>query len=271
MWRSSRLISVLLALSCSTQAQAAWLQSRGETLIISSLSSYGSDARYDDFGARGPDRGYRKRELSFYGVYGLTDSLTIGAQPGFYELRAHNANTTGRQRMRGLSHVDLFVRTSILTGDYWIVSGQALVKLPGTKAVDREPLLENASRDAEARLLFGRSGWLARETLSLDYFLSIEAGYRYRDRRAADQWRADATFGIHPWQNYQIILQSFNMIAAQQGGESDPTDYDLYKAQLSVVRSLPHGMALQLGGFSEYAGRNTGAGQALFMAVWTRF
>jgi protein XagA len=252
-------------------AQAAWLQTKGEGLIISSLSSYHSDARFDSFGLRSDGRGYDKQELSVYGVYGLTEKLTLGAQPSFFRLRATNANRVGHEGMRGLSQVELFVRTSLVAADYWILSGQALLKLPGPRAVDREPLLENASRDAEVRLLLGRSGRLARRFLNLEYFSSIEAAYRARYRRSADQWRADAAFGVRPLQNYQIIVQSFNILSSRSPDDSDPTAYDLFKAQVSVVRDLPYGMAVQAGGYSEYAGRNIGAGKALFMAVWYRF
>ena len=173
--------------------------------------------------------------------------------------------------MFGLLYIELFARTRILVGDFWIVSAQVLVKLPGARPVDREPLLESASRDMETRLLFGRSGRFAKKLLNVEYFSSIEAGYRARDRRAADQWRADATFGFRPFQKYQIILQSFNTVSVRGTDDSDPTVYDLYKAQISLVRDLPHNMGLQAGWFTEYAGRNTGAGNALFMAVWSRF
>lgn len=255
----------------SAQAHAAWLQSRGETLIISSLSNYSADARYDASGHRVQDSVYRKQELSFYGVYGLMDGVTLGAQPSLVRLRTRPTAGAARESARGLSNVEIFARIRILVGDYWILSSQALVKLPGPRAVDREPLLENPSRDIEGRLLFGRSGRLASQFLNFEYFSSFEAGYRARDRQAADQWRGDATFGFRPARNYQIIVQSFNTISSQDTDGSDPTAYDLYKAQISLVRDLPYGMAVQAGGFTEYAGRNTGAGNALFVSVWTRF
>ncbi len=261
----------MLVWVCSAQAQAAWLQSKGETLFISTLSNYSSDARFDALGHRAQDNAYRKQELSLYGVYGLMDGVTLGAQPVFFRLRARPGDGAARESVRGLSSMEMFARIRILVGDYWILSSQALVKLPGARAVDREPLLENASRDIEGRVLFGRSGRLARQFLNLEYFSSFEAGYRARDRHAADQWRGDATFGFRPAQDYQIIFQSFNTISVQNPDGSDPTAYDLYKAQISLVRDLPHGLAVQAGGFTEYAGRNTGAGNALFVSVWTRF
>lgn len=271
MWRGVTGFIGLLAWIYSAPAPAAWLQTRGSGLLISTLSDYRADARFDDFAVKAPDRAYRKQELSLYGVYGLTDGLTLGAQPSFYHLKVRPGAMAERQGMLGLSHIELFARSRLLAGDFWIVSAQALVELPGARPVDREPLLESASRDVEARLLYGRSGRFVKNFLNLEYFSSVEAGYRARDRRAADQWRADATFGFRPSQKYQIILQGFNTISASGADGSDPTAYDLYKAQISLVRDLPHNMALQAGWFTEYAGRNTGAGNALFMAFWSRF
>lgn len=261
----------MFALGCGAQAQAAWLQSKGDTLIISSLSNYSADARFDTLGRRAPDAAYRKQELSFYGVYGLMDRLTIGAQPSFYRVHARSVSGANRQSMYGLSNVEIFARGSILKGDYWILSGQVLGKIPGARGADREPLLENASRDLEARLLFGQSGRFVKQLLNLEYFSSIEAGYRARDRQNADQLRAEATFGVRPLRKYQIIFQSFNVLSLQSPDGLDPTAYDLYKAQLSVVRELPNNLSVQVGGFSEYAGHNTSAGNALFIAIWSRF
>jgi len=255
----------------SAPAWAAWLQTKGEGLIISSLSSYHSNARFDRLGLRSPGRDYRKQELFLYGEYGLADRLTLGAKPVFFRLRTDNLNRAGQQGMKGLSQVELFARTRIFVGDFWIVSAQALVKIPGANSFDREPFIEAPSRDLEGRILFGRSGRLARQSLNLEYFSSIEAGYRVRDRNAAGQWRADATFGVRPVQKYQIIVQSFNILSSRGPDDSDPTAYDLFKAQISAVRDLPHGMALQAGVSSEFSGRNIGAGNALFLAVWSRF
>ena len=260
-----------LAGACLTQANAAWLQSKGASLIISTLDSYSSDARFDALGRRAPATGYHKQELSVYGVYGLSDALTLGAQPRFFRLAGPSGAGGGRRYTSGLSQLELFVRARILAGDYWIVSTQALVKIPGARAFDREPLLQSSSRDFEGRLLFGHGGWLPSQLLRLKYFTSFEAGYRLRDRNAADQWRADATFGVDPFENYQIIFQSFNTVSAGRRNSAGSSSYDVYKAQISIVRNLPRRMALQFGGFTELAGRNTGAGNAMFVAVWSRF
>ncbi len=266
-------IGVICALSwvCQAPAQAAWLQSKGASLIISSLSSYRADKRFDAVGLRTDAGDYRKQELSIYGVYGVSDGLTLGAQPAFFRLSNKTGPGATKTHMKGLSFVELFARAGLFKGDYWILSTQALVKIPGSGAFDREPVRESASRDLEGRLLFGRSGRLPPQLLNLEYFSSFEVGYRLRDRNAADQWRTDATFGVDASRNYQILLQSFNSISQDRRAGESSSDYDIYKAQISIVRKLPWRTAVQFGGLIELSGRNTNAGQALSMALWSRF
>ncbi|MSP41796.1 MAG: hypothetical protein EXR08_00275 [Alphaproteobacteria bacterium] len=165
MLRGAGAVVALCAGFYSMQAQAAWLQTKGEGLIIGSVSTYHSHVRFDRQGLRSAGRKYNKQKLSVYGVYELTGRLTVGAQPSFFQVRTENGISSGRESMQGLSQIDLFARTRIAAADYWILSGQALLKFPGPRAVDREPLLENASRDAEARLLLGRSGRAAGQAI----------------------------------------------------------------------------------------------------------
>lgn len=255
----------------SAQAHAAWPQPKGETLIISTLSIYQAKARFDALGRRSPAGDYRKQELSVYSVYGLTGELTLGVQPDFVSVRARPGPDKGRKTVNGLSNIEFFLRQQLFTSEGWVISAQGLIKLPGARPFEREPLLEKRSRDAEGRLLIGNSGRLGKHLLDLEYFSSIEAGYRARGKGASGQWRAGAAFGVRPWPAYQLVVQSFNIVSAKAPDDFDPDRYDLYKAQVSLIRSLPNGMAVQAGGYSEYAGRNIGAGSALFIALWARF
>lgn len=252
-------------------AEAAWPQPKGELLIISTLSDYSAKARFDATGVRAQAARYHKQELSFYSVYGVSDALTLGAQPVFVRVRARSAIGGGQESADSLSHIELFGRQRLFSGVGWVFSAQALVKLPSPGAVEREPLLESSNRDFEARLLSGRSGSSGKRLFNLEYFSTLEAGIRLRDHGAADQGRLDATFGLRVWPGYQFIAQSFNTVALHPGNGQDASAFDLYKAQISILRDLPKGMAVQIGGFSEYAGRNISAGNAFFLAVWSRF
>lgn len=256
---------------CQEPAQAAWLQSKGSSLIISSLNNYHSNKRFGADGLRADVGGYQKQELSIYGAYGISNGLTLGAQPSFFRLSNTPRSGATKAHMKGLSYVELFARAGLFMGDYWILSTQALVKIPGSGAFDRDPVRASASRDLEGRLLFGRSGRLPSQLLNLKYFTSYEAGYRMRNRNAADQWRADATFGAHLTGNYEILFQSFNTISVDRRAGELSSAYDIFKLQVSVVRELPRGVAIQFGGLSEISGRNTSAGHALVMAIWSHF
>ncbi len=260
-------VLAVLAGLAAAPAHAAWPQPRGEALIITSLSSYRTNNRFDEFGLRAPGHGYHKQELSVYGVYGLTGYLTLGAQPVYAKIDAKRTAGTASERTSGLTSIELFARQRIVTGGNWILSAQALVKLPGTLDAGREPLVETSNKDAEGRLLYGSSGRL----FGREYFSVAEAAFRARSNGTSDQIRADATFGIRPWPKWQLIAQNFSTIAITQRQSAGPENFDLYKAQLAILYDLPRGRSIQLGGFSEYAGRNTGAGYGLFVALWSRF
>lgn len=255
----------------SPQALAAWTQPRGEGLVITTLSTYHADARFDALGRRADAGGYEKQELSVYGVYGVTGALTLGAQPVLTRVHARSALGGRREAMFAVSHAELFARQRILSGENWVFSAQGLVKIAGGNAVDREPLLESSHRDLEGRLLYGQSGRTGRYLFDLEYFSSLEAGLRARSNGAADQWRADAAFGVRFREHYQLIGQSINSISLREAEASDAGSFDLYKAQVSLVRDLPERVSVQVGAAHEYAGRNISAGDTLFIAIWSRF
>lgn len=257
----------LLSASDMEPAFAAWPQPRGELLTITTLTAYQADTRFNATGQPAETGDFRKQELSLYAAYGLSEKLTLGAQPNLVRVQARPLAGARKRSRTGLSNIELFARYALRTGEGWIVSAQALTKLPGPTATEREPLLESDNRDIETRLLFGQSGLV----WGREYFRSVEAGYRFRSAGASDQIRVDITAGFRPWPRWQIIGQSFNIVSTRRGNGSDPTEFDLYKAQLSLLRDLTPRAALQVGGYTEYAGRNIGAGDALLASVWLRF
>lgn len=266
-WRLLGLAFALHVCASPSSSIAAWTQLKGEGLIISTLSDYKADARFDALAGRAPSVEYRKLELSIYGVYGVTDALTLGAHPTLARLRTASFAGSGTQSKTGLSDIELFARQRLIAGDGWVVSAQGLIKLPGPHAIDRDPLISATSQDIEGLLLFGRSGRL----FEREYFSSLEAGFRARSNGAAGQLRADAAFGVRLWPSWQWIAQSFSYISTGRRSNLDPGDFDLYKAQLSILHTLTRSVSIQAGGYTEYAGRNTGAGNALFVAIWSRF
>jgi hypothetical protein len=49
------------------------------------------------------------------------------------------------------------------------------------------------------------------------------------------------------------------------------SDFDLYKGQISLVTRVARRMRIQCGWVAAFAGRNTGHGQTLLVAIWKDF
>lgn len=246
---------------------AAWTQPQGQGQVITTLTGYQSSRYFDSNRSAQNTDTYDKIELSIYSEYGVTDNTTIGLKPYII-----SASTRGRQT-NGIGDVEIWLRQRLWFDDFGVLSAQAMLKFPGGYDRLADPALGDSQNDAEVRILFGH----LLETGFGQAFYNLEAGLRKRFGMPADELRFDATLGVRPVNRWLLMAQSFNIIGLRNPGgtESAATvtgpDYDLFKVQLSVVHELTPGLELQIGGFTEYAGRNTGVGQAVFFAFWISF
>ncbi len=138
--------------------------------------------------------------------------------------------------------------------------------LPGT-ANGGEPLLAQPNAEYEARLLYGRgfmlpNGWHG--------FTDLEAGYRVETNGWANQIRADGTLGLNLTPNWMVMAQSFNTVSVGHAvpGESN---YNLYRVELSAVRTLTPHISLQFGAWHDVAGKQIALGNAGVVAIWLRY
>lgn len=266
-----RLGSALLALFLGAgllppgQADAAWTQRRGTFLVIPSLFHYVADRQLDAAGHASRRPPYIKDELRLYSVYGLTDSLTLGVDGA--ARRVQDALPGETQEPANWSETSLFVRYRVAAWANSVVSVQPLVYLPRSKGSTGDLGRETDTAQAEFRVLYGTNYHLFQR----DGFAITELGFRRRFGPAADQMRFDSTVGVRVWPRVLFLLQSFNTKSLRAPDASGLPNYDLYKAQVSAVRDLTPHVAVQFGAFTEYAGRNTGAGRAGFVALWLRF
>jgi hypothetical protein len=109
-------------------------------------------------------------------------------------------------------------------------------------------------------------------------FWDAEAAYRYRNGAPADQFRSDGTLGLEFTHHLMALAQVFAIKGLQDGqpvtANSNPntqSDFDLYKAQPSLVIMLGHGTSLQGAWNDAFAGRNTGNGSSVILALWKKF
>ncbi len=245
--------------------QAAWTEKQGTGVVIPSYTYYRA-ARDRDADGRGADRkAYVKNEFRIYSVYGWTDAVTLGLDGAARRVRNHAEGAQGEDL--DWSEVATFARFRLHRWPRAVLSLQPLVFVPRKHDGGADLERDADKPEAELRVLFGRSVIL----FGRAGFAVAECGYRHRLGDAGDQMRLDGTFGLRVRPRLSVLAQSFNVVSTRRLRDDGPPDYDLYKAQLSVVYDITARWAVQTGGFVEFAGRNTGLGRAGFLALWWRF
>lgn len=241
----------------------AWLQPAGHSQLIMSGTFTASPTGFDRSGEKVDIPDYDKLEFSPYFEYGLTDDVTLVAQP---QLRSVTIGNPVDAHHTGLGYTDLGARLRFWSDDRSVLSGQALVRIP--RVSDESDPAQAGSTDTEAdiRLLYGR----AFELGPWPAFVDTQLGYRWREGRPADQLRLDLTLGVRPRPDILLLAQSFNTF-------STPVSYNFldedreHKVELSVVWDVTRHLSLQLGGIATIAGRNTLRERGMVAAVWWRF
>jgi hypothetical protein len=242
---------------------AAWTLPRGTTqAIVTTAVTQGS--RYVP--ADGPTQRipeYRKVETQALVEHGLTDELTLIAAPSF--LRTHTGGATA-DAYAGLGFTDLGARVRLWTDGSTVLSAQAVARIPGPRDGRRPAEFGQADTQGDFRLLAGH-GFKVGE---MDAYANAELALRHRAGAPPDEVRADFTIGLRPDADWTLLAQSFNVVST---GERGPgwTHYWFSKAQLSVLRDLGDGWALQAGAFTTVAARGALRENGAVLAVWKRF
>lgn len=253
----------------------AWTDKPGHGQVIVTGSYYRTSTEFDSqrnvqsFGYGGD---FRQVILNTSTEVGLTrhDTLFVNA-PGEWLRFANQYGKTD-----GVSAGDIEVgwrRLLNRENSPWALSGQMLVMFPAYSAT-QNPAPGNHQEDVEGRILLGRGTEFGHQHL----FWDLEGGYRYRSGAPADQVRSDGTIGFEIAHRVMLMGQVFGITGMRNGQAENATsnpnaqsDFDLYKVQPSVVLSLTHNTRLQCGWNDAFAGRNTGNGQSVILAVWRTF
>ncbi|MDE3038857.1 MAG: hypothetical protein KGJ21_10475, partial [Pseudomonadota bacterium] len=215
---------------------------------------------------------YGKYELNPYLEYGLSDSLTLGANLLFD--RAHQDGAAG-----GPSHTnwnlgdsEFFLRTRLWQQNGFVVSAEPMIKLPSPEPSDAQPPLGGSSPDAGLGLSagYGFSAW------GLSHFANLDTQYRHRFGAPHDQARLNGTLGIGVAPRWMVMPQAFmtwRTVASHVADftNSPANDYDLVRLQLSAVYRWQNDLSFQFGGFDDVAGKNTGTGSGVLFALWRSF
>jgi len=255
----------------------AWTQPAGQGQLIVNLSFTGISHEFDGAGNIKPfgDAGrFQKLEINPYFEYGWNARTTVVVDAFLPAL--DYSNHYGSNSSFGLGDVETGIRRRLnSTESRTAISAQFTVKLPAYSA-ERNPAPGNHQTDGEAGLLGGRGF----EVGQRHTFVSFGAAYRYRNGPPADEFRSEATWGMDVSRRVMVMAQYSgitgmrNPQAAGAVALNNPnlrSDFDLYKGQVSLVARVNRTTQVQCGWIDAFAGRNTGHGSSVLIALWRTF
>jgi hypothetical protein len=263
--RSLRLLLAALApMAVQGSAHAgAWLQPKGQGLLILSGAMLSSGRAFDADGGSFDVPRYNKFELDGWLEYGLTDHFTLILQPQFRSVDI--ARPTGASHA-GLGYTGLGARIGLWSNEHSVVSLQSLVRIPGSNDENDPAQAGSTDMEEDIRLLYGRSFRLG----AWPAFLDTEFGYRFRGGDPPDEIRSDVTFGVRPRPDLLLMAQSFSTFAQGKARGFYDVGWE-WKAAASVVWDFARNWSLQAGGVATLAGESTLRERGGFVALWKRF
>jgi protein XagA len=284
MWAHTIAIGIACVLLFAHHAFAgSWTLPEGEKQLILTTRFYATVNYFDGQGNLQAKRGrYRKREVQQYGEYGLSDVWTLGANVAYssakdvtradaFALGDDPAASDRSISISGLNRAELFARYQLYRDDVYAFAVQPLVALPPWYVRNQPDGIPADPMEAELAVLGGRNFSLFGQS----HYADFATAYRVRGQSLNDQLRFHAAIGLNLNERWTLLpefdhTQNLGGITFATTTITGQNDYDLSKAQLSVLYHLSSRFSLQGGAFSHVDGRNTGAGGGGLLSVWIR-
>ncbi|PKU24417.1 hypothetical protein CWS72_11245 [Telmatospirillum siberiense] len=256
-------------MSAGTAWANPWTLEEGHGQAIVTTAAYFSDFGYKGGGGRTSSDFYRKVGVEPFVEYGLADAYTLGAKASIQTVTVQRTGG-GTGQSDGVSDLELWARSRLWRDDRQVWSFQFWTGLPTGDSHLASASLGHDRLSMEPRILYGQSIPSADNALGTPLLLTAEAAYRTQTTSLSDEIRLDFGSGIGLTDDVSIYLQNFSIIGLHNNGVGGFT-YDLHKIQPSIVFTAFPKTTLQLGANYEYAGRNTGAGESVFISIWYNF
>lgn len=265
-------------------ASAAWTREQGAWFTAQSFSSYRTNRFITVDDRRIAQPTFIKREWNSYAEYGWRDDTTLGFNLFLHRLESdrgqYNPILSRMEIIRddnyGLADSEVFIRQKLWQGTVFghdaRLAVQPLLKLPSLYLEGGPPRSGTDTFDGELRL----QGGMTFPLLARHHFAAMDIAYRKRGGNWRDQIKADTTLGLQLSDDFMFLSQLHVTKRAQGTSHAANTsdtvnDYDLWKAQLSLVYRLNATTRLQMGGFRHIHARNTGDGDGIVFSIWREF
>ena len=257
-------LGLVLSMHSGTPARAgAFNIPAGQGLAILDATFEGGSRYFNGEGRLAPSGGFKRGDVSAYIEYGITDWLMAVLRP---DLTAVALDGHPGGSYAGLGTTEAGAQLRVATFGPAVLAVQGTFRLPGSTDRTNPALVNQTSRDADLRGLFG-SGFVLG---SWPAVVDLQAAYRFRDSGAPDEIHADATLGVRPWPDLMLLLQAFNTTGIGRGTPWFPRQNYTHVA-VSGVYDLDPFWSVQIGVFTTVLGRQTLRDQGVTTAVWRRF
>lgn len=259
--RVAVVIAIGFLISPSIANAGAWTlqQGTGQFFVAGTYSS----ATRAFGGALSPVPRYSKFELQGLIEYGLTNRFTFIVSPSFQYIDIGSPIDAKRS---GLGYTEIGGRYLLVQNGPWVLSAQATARLPGVRDTSNAAAIGYTGYQTDVRALLGYSFTIG----GMPAFMDLQFAQRFSIDVPPSEFRGDFTFGIRPNERWMLLAQSFNVVSEGAGPPIFPS-YAYYKLQLSAVYYITPSWAIQMGGFTTYAGRNALQENGGILGVWYKF
>ncbi|MEO6433386.1 MAG: hypothetical protein ABIO29_05365 [Sphingomicrobium sp.] len=255
------LAGIATAASASPAIAGPWTMDQGKGRIITSLIYSHAADKFDNDGDATAAPDYDQTMAFALVEYGLTDRLTLVANPGLRRIEIAGAGSS-----TGLAPSEFGVRYRLAQGHGSILSAQISGFAPGSTRSSSVAQIGTNDWQADARLQAGTSFKLGKANA----FASAEAGYRLRSGSPPNEFHGDAAIGVHASERLLLLANLFSTWSDGKGASGYPS-YRYSNLYAGGVMKLNSSLSLQLGGLATISGRNALRERGIYTGFWLDF
>lgn len=269
---SGLLLAGGLAGFCLGAQAGAWTQRDGGASAFLQTTATWSSQAFDGAGNLFANRSYDKVSTQLFLEYGASDWLTLLMAPELLQIQV-GAGEPGAvdgapSRYSGFGYTDVGARARLATGDGWIASAQAVLRIPGAKPSEGLAAIGYADAEVDLRLMAGFAFTLFDRPAILD----LEAAQRVRQGAPPDEFRLDLTLGVRVAPDWLLLVQSFNVISEGAGqGPVFDFSYAYYKIQVGGMYDVTPHLSFMLAGVTTWYARNAVQENGMVGAMLVRY
>jgi hypothetical protein len=252
-----KFVVLAAALACVSAPAAASPWNRADGRVFTAN-------RIDYFRSSAADSEYARIDSDGYVEWGLTDRWMIGGKAVFGT--AFLTDVNGSRSASGFGETEAFLQRQIKRGEHSATAVRLAGVWSGDATAGGRPGEQAQGFDIDLRALHGRDVLLN----PLKIFIAAEAGYRHRFSGAADQARAEFLVGFEPARRLLALVEVQSLISVRNN-DAGFDDFDLFKAQASLVWRATTRWSVVGGYRTEFAARNIEPGDAFTLGFWTEF